>query len=71
MTSSREISGVHISYGPYLRAYGKSPRGRGSWAFTFSGEDDPRFFYGTLPEACRLATREAKALGITSLALES
>lgn len=57
---------VSISTAQYERAHGRKPRGRGSWAFFFDGDEsiDSAFWVsGMYVEARRQAIQEARRLG--------
>lgn len=69
MTTGINIKSVHVSYMPYLNAYGKAPRGLGSWAFRMGRK--VRLYYGTFTEARAEAVKDASAAGLRYISVES
>lgn len=65
MTFQRTVNSVTVDYMSYIGAWGKQPRGYGSWAFYFGDErtSRPRFYTGGFADCTRQAVREAKTEG--------
>ena len=67
---------MNVSTATFEFAHGRKPRGTGSWAFYFDGDDslDAMFWaspYGTYSAAKRQAVAEAKRRGASSVAVAS
>lgn len=73
MTLNRTITGVRVDYSDYINAWGKAPRGRGSWAFFWgrNGQGEAHWYNGTLAQACKAAAEEARAAGVGIISVGS
>ncbi len=63
MTEKRTVkaASVVVDTGRYVRAWSKTPRGAGLWAFDIAGE--MTFFYGKYGDCVRQARRAAAERG--------
>lgn len=60
---------VNVDYSKYLFAYGKNPRGYGTWWFRIGSSDDDIAFsrVGTFKDCKRLAVQFAKQLNVQTI----
>ena len=59
-----------VDYSPYKRVHGKSPRGFGTWAFSFNNKGDNQFFTPgpmNLNQAIKWAKDKAVSAGAYSV----
>lgn len=68
----KQATKIYFSTREYELSHGAKPRGRGSWAFAFDGEDRMEDLFWTagaltFTEAKRVAMKEAKARGARSV----
>lgn len=74
MIFSRTLNSVTVDYMQYIGAWGKQPKGSGTWAFFFGNEqhiNDAHFYKGTFAECTRRAVLEARAAGFDLISVGS